>query len=210
MSPTPNQFIWQNDPRFVYKIRQNCPGWGGGKTFLSYFVHKSGGHWARRSLRRPWKLGLRIVAWSKPRMFCEERLGNIKFRVFPKRAGARILSLESVDYFGTSEHYWVVEKKKRILISKTETQSSVVNFHCMQMALWWACGLFSAMIEITCHVNYFFDLWQWCNFSGIEALEFLCLYRREQPGTADEFPVVASTRTKSIQKQVKGIDVDKV
>ena len=35
-----------------------------------------------------------IVAWSKPRMFCEERLGNIKFR-----AGPRILSLESVDYF---------------------------------------------------------------------------------------------------------------
>ena len=51
-----------------------------------------------------------IVAWSKPRMFWEERLGNIKFR-----AGPRILSLESVDYFGTSEHYWVVEKKNKNL-----------------------------------------------------------------------------------------------
>ena len=41
---------------------------------------------------------------------------------FPKRVGPRILSLESVDYFGTSEHYCVVEKIKikiRILISKT-------------------------------------------------------------------------------------------
>ena len=63
------------------------------------------------SLRRPWKLGLRIVAWSKPRMFCEESLGKVKFRAFPKRVGPRILSLESVDYFGASEHYWVVEKK---------------------------------------------------------------------------------------------------
>ena len=32
--------------------------------------------------------------------------------------------------------------------------------------------LFSAMIEITCYVNQFFDLWQRCNFSEIEALEF--------------------------------------
>ena len=47
-----------------------------------------------------------------PRMF--------KFRTFPKRVGPRIQSLESVDYFGASEHYCLVEKKKkrRILISK--------------------------------------------------------------------------------------------
>ena len=45
-------------------------------------------------------------------MFCEESLGKIKFRAFPKRVAPRILSLESVDYFETSEHYWVVEKKK--------------------------------------------------------------------------------------------------
>ena len=47
---------------------------------------------------------------------------KIKFRAFPKRVGPRILSLESVDYFGTSENYRVVEKIKikiRILISKT-------------------------------------------------------------------------------------------
>ena len=51
-------------------------------------------------------------------MFYEEILGNIKFRAFPKRVGPRILSLEIVDYFGASEHYCVVEKKIRILISK--------------------------------------------------------------------------------------------
>ena len=51
-------------------------------------------------------------------MFCEESLGKTKFRAFPKRVGPRILSLESVDYFGTSEHYSVV-KKIRILMSKT-------------------------------------------------------------------------------------------
>ena len=53
--------------------------------------------------------GIRIVAWPKPRMFCEESLRKIKFVAFPKCVGPRILSLESVDYFGTSEHYWVVE-----------------------------------------------------------------------------------------------------
>ena len=36
---------------------------------------------------------------------------------FLKRVGPRILSLKGVDYFGASEHYWVVEEKK-ILISK--------------------------------------------------------------------------------------------
>ena len=38
-------------------------------------------------------------------MFCEESLGKIKFRAFPKRLGPRILPLESVDDFGTSENY---------------------------------------------------------------------------------------------------------
>ena len=37
--------------------------------------------------------------------FCEESLGKIKFSAFPKRVGPRILSLQSVDYFGTSEPY---------------------------------------------------------------------------------------------------------
>ena len=34
---------------------------------------------------------------SRPHIFCEESLGKIKFRAFPKRVGLRILSLESVD-----------------------------------------------------------------------------------------------------------------
>ena len=54
---------------------------------------------------------------SKPRMFCEEILGKIRFRAFPKRVGPQILSLEIVDYFGTSEQtqWW----NKKMLISKT-------------------------------------------------------------------------------------------
>ena len=32
-----------------------------------------------------------------------KKLRKVKFRAFPKRVGQRILSLESVDYFGTSE-----------------------------------------------------------------------------------------------------------
>ena len=52
-------------------------------------------------------------------MFSEKKnLGKIEFRAFPKRVSPQILSLESSDYFGTSEHHGVV-KKRRILISKT-------------------------------------------------------------------------------------------
>ena len=62
---------------------------------------------------------------------------------------------------------------------------------------------------MTCHVNNLFDIWQRCNFSGIEALEFLCIYTRVQPA-AEVLTVVTNKRTKSIQKQIKSIDVDKV
>ena len=51
-------------------------------------------------------------------MFCEESLGKIKFRAFPKRIGAR--SLESIDYFGASEHSTLLSGRKKIgiLLSK--------------------------------------------------------------------------------------------
>ena len=48
-------------------------------------------------------------------MFCEEYLGNIKFRAFPEQVGERILSLESVDYFGTSEHYSGRKNNKNLI-----------------------------------------------------------------------------------------------
>ena len=51
-------------------------------------------------------------------MFCEESLGKIKFRAFPKRVGPRILSLESVDYLEQVNSTEWFEKKIRILISK--------------------------------------------------------------------------------------------
>ena len=113
----PTQFFWKYPP-----------------GIFVVFGSEMGGDCTSRSLRTPWKLGLRIVAWWKPCMFCEESLGKIKFRAFRKRVGPRILSLESVDYFGASEHYWVVGKKKESELAKLRW-SGVVNFHCMQMSL---------------------------------------------------------------------------
>ena len=40
------------------------------------------------------------------------------YQAFPERVGPRILSLESVDYFGTTDHF-SGQKKKIIIISKT-------------------------------------------------------------------------------------------
>ena len=58
----------------------------------------------------------------------------MRFRTFPELVGPRILSLESVDYFATSEQKSVVKKQGRILISKPSMSncSGFVNFHCMQ------------------------------------------------------------------------------
>ena len=52
--------------------------------------------------------GTKNHLWLKPRMF----------RTFPNHIDPWILSLEIIDYFGTSKHYWVAGKKRRILISK--------------------------------------------------------------------------------------------
>ena len=62
-------------------------------------------------------------------------------------------------------------KKKRILISK------IVMVGCCKLSLYAneTCDE-HAIYEMTCHVNHFFDIWQWCNFSGIEALKFSCIY----------------------------------
>ena len=46
-------------------------------------------------------------------MFWGESLGKIKFRAFPEQVGPRILSLESVNYFETSEHHSGRKKKKK-------------------------------------------------------------------------------------------------
>ena len=39
----------------------------------------------------------------------------MRFRAFPDRVGPRILSFESVDYFGTSEQFSGRQKKKENL-----------------------------------------------------------------------------------------------
>ena len=65
------------------------------------------------------------------------------------------------------------------------------------------------MIEMTRHVLItFFYLWQMMSyFSRIEALEFLCNSACVQPVTADVFPAITDTRTKSVQKQIVEYDI---
>ena len=50
--------------------------------FLLYLGHKRGVIVPSVPWGRPWKLGLRIVAWSKSRMFSEESLGKINLKLF--------------------------------------------------------------------------------------------------------------------------------
>ena len=81
------------------------------------YTNRGSWHCARRSLRRPWKLELRIVTWSKPRMFCEESVGKIKFKVFTSvHEFYRLKALITLEQVNTTE--WS-GKKRRIFISKT-------------------------------------------------------------------------------------------
>ena len=84
-------------------------------------------------------------------MFCDEKLRKIKFRAFLQEVGLWILSLESVNYFGTSEHYSGRKKKKIFLKLAKPGWSGVVNFHCMQMGL------------VMSIIIYYFRRWlKWC------------------------------------------------
>ena len=113
-------------------------------------------------------------------MFCVERLGKIKFKAFPKHVDLQILSLESVDYFGTSELYWAVEKKVRIFFSKTAMVS------CYKLP-------FCANASCDKHAVYF---WWWLIW-----LEFSCIYTHIKPATTDIFSVHTYTlRIKILSK----------
>ena len=92
-----------------------------------------------------------------------EGQSKLRFRDFPERVGPRILSLENVDFFGTSEYFG--GRKKSNLNKQKTNWSGVVNFHCMQMSLEMSMRFIfgSAMIGMACHVNHFFDIWQLCN-----------------------------------------------
>ena len=78
----------------------------------------------------------------KPCMFCEESLG---LELFDRNSSVQefyslkaLIPLEQVNT-------WVVEKK--ILISKRRTGLVSLNFIVCKWVLWWACSLFSRMIE---------------------------------------------------------------
>ena len=68
-----------------------------------------------RSQQRLWKLG----QVSQREDWCK------RCRAFPERVRPWILSLQSIDYFGTSQYFngWKKEESKR------------VNIHCMEMSL---------------------------------------------------------------------------
>ena len=78
--------------------------------------------------------------WDKNRgvMKAMHRIENReRCQDFPERVGPRILLLESVHYFGTSDSS-VVEKKNNFHEQNFDGEdnwSGVVNFHCMQVSL---------------------------------------------------------------------------
>ena len=84
-------------------------------------------------------------------MFCDEKLRKIKFRAFLQEVGLWILSLESVNYFGTSEHYSGRKKKNNLF--KTSKTGMV---GCCKLSLY-ANGLVMSIII------YYFRRWlKWC------------------------------------------------
>ena len=102
-------------------------------------------------------------------LFCEESLGAID---------AKVLEL----FRNGSEHEFY---RLKALITLEQVKASIVGLWTGWVLLtlifckwvfWWACGLFSAMIEMTHHLHHVFGLWQWCNFSRIDFRVFMHAY----------------------------------
>ena len=90
----------------------------------------------------------------------------------------RLKALTTLEQENTTE--W---SKKIRIISKTAMVgccklSLYANESCDEHGFYF---FFSAMIKMTCHVNHLFDLWQWCNFSGIETLAFRVFIHTKSP-----------------------------
>ena len=91
------------------------------------------------------------VLWRQLRKdWCE------KCRAFPGQVSLRILSLESIDFFGTSEYSSA--KKKNLNEQNFMVGCCKLSLY-TKWVLWKACDLFSAMIEITRQVHHVLVLW---------------------------------------------------
>ena len=101
---------------------------------------------------------------------------KLRFRAFPERFCPRILSLENVDYFEIRELFGGRKKKENYNYEKANCLG-LVNCHCMQMNLVLSMRFIFGddWNDAPCSHQVFY-LWQWCNFSLIEALEFSCNY----------------------------------
>ena len=151
--------------------------------FFPCVLTKGGGGGPSCSSRRPWKPGIRIM-WCgcqhiKIFQSAMHVLWRWRCRAFPEQVSPWILSLESINYFRTSEYFSHQKKKKNcyeeILVGR-QTDRGVVNSHCMQISLVMNMRFFLAMIEMMLHVHHIFVHWQWCNFSWIKALMSSHLY----------------------------------
>ena len=140
------------------------------RNFWSYSGHKrevivpgvpcgDRGNWDQASLRDE-----SHACFAKK---ANERLNLKLFRNVSVHDFYRLKALITLEQFNTTE--W----------SKKNKDGRVLwTFTVCQWVLWGARDFFPAIIEIKYSVDHFFDIWQWCIFSGIEALEFSCTYAR--------------------------------
>ena len=107
-------------------------------------------------------------------------------RAFPERVCPRILSLESVEFFATSEYF------SESFDGEAINWSGVVNFHFMQMSL---AVYFRQWLKWRAMFIAFLVRWHWCYFSGIVFRVFIHAYsiiveydvKRKYP---EEYPTV--------------------
>ena len=125
--------------------------------FFPCVLTKGGGGGPSCSSQRPWKPGIRIM-WCgcqhiKIFQSAMHVLWRWRCRAFPEQVSPWILSLESINYFRTSEYFSHQKKKKNcyeeILVGR-QTDRGVVNSHCMQ-------------ISLVMNMRFFWQWLKWCS-----------------------------------------------
>ena len=104
------------------------------QVFLSFCVcaHAKRGSWSQAFLVKAMETGDKNRSVMKPMYRIEscERCW-----AFLEWVGPRVLSLESIDYFGTSDYFSGRKEKITLMRKSSMFRSSVVNCRCMQMSL---------------------------------------------------------------------------
>ena len=141
--------------------------------FVSFFPVRAPQEesWSKAFLAETWKLGVNIETRPTTYLKDSEFFRNGSVHEFYRLKALITLEQVNLQWSKKEESLW--PNFSETLPDGEANWSGVVNFHCMQMSLVISMRFYFGDDGNDAPFHHVFALWQWSNFSGIEALDFL-------------------------------------